>query len=242
MGTGVQSAASRRKGEGKLAKVAGPLNSALLLAVCVAPFWSGLWYSLTDLLYPYLNSDPEVIKLGSEYLKVRIIGITFVTFNFCFRGYWNAIDRSKVYLKTIVMMHVLNIILNYIFIYGNFGAPELGVYGAGLSTTISIILGSLIYLSLSFKDERGRGFLAVLPNKAEILNQFKVSANVGITQVFFAGGLTTLYWIIGQIGTAELAAANILINITLVAILPAIGFGLSSATLVGQALGRERSC
>ena len=89
------------------------------------------------------------------------------------------------------------------------------------------------------KDERGRGFLSVLPDKAEILNQFKVSANVGITQVFFAGGLTTLYWIIGQIGTAELAAANILINITLVAILPAIGFGLSSATLVGQALGRK---
>ena len=132
MGTGVQSAASRRKGEGKLSRVAGPLNSALLLAICIAPFWSGLWYSLTDMLYPYLNSDPEVIKLGSEYLKVRIIGITFVTFNFCFRGYWNAIDRSKVYLKTIVMMHILNIVLNYIFIYGNFGAPEVRCVRSGI--------------------------------------------------------------------------------------------------------------
>lgn len=239
MGSGVQSAAARRKGEKKLSVVASPLNAALILALLIAPIWSSVWYFLTDWVYPFLNEDPEVIKLGSEYLRVRIIGITFVTFNFCFRGYWNAVDKSRLYLKTIIIMHVTNIALNYLLIYGNLGFPELGVQGAGLATTLSVILGSVIYFILALKNERPKGFISKLPTRLETLNQIRVSLNVGITQFFFAAGLTALYWIIGKIGTAELAAANILVNVTLVAILPALGFGLSSATLVGQALGRN---
>jgi len=48
-----------------------------------------------------------------------------------------------------------------------------------------------------------------------------------------------LFWIVGQIGTPELAAANVLVNITLLAVLPGIGFGLAATTLVSQALGRK---
>jgi len=48
-----------------------------------------------------------------------------------------------------------------------------------------------------------------------------------------------LFWIVGQVGTQQLAVANVLINISLVAVLPGIGFGLASATLAGQALGRR---
>lgn len=239
LGTGVQTAASRRKGEGRNSEIASSLNASLILGITLAPLWSVIWYFATDTLYPYLNSDPQVISLGSDYLKVRIIGITFITFNFCFRGYWNGTGNSKLYLKTIVIMHIANIFLNYILIYGNFGAPKLGVEGAGIATTASIILGSCIYFFLSLRGEKPRGFMCNLPSKFEMIQQLKVSSNVGVTQMFFAAGLTALYWIIGKIGTAELAAANILINVTLVAILPAIGFGLSSATLVGQALGRK---
>lgn len=50
--------------------------------------------------------------------------------------------------------------------------------------------------------------------------------------------MTMMYWIIAQIGTAELAAASVLMNITLIAFLPGMGLGISASTLVGQALGR----
>ena len=62
--------------------------------------------------------------------------------NFAFRGFWNAVDLNQVYLKTMVSMHILNIFLNYLFIFGNFGAPELGVEGAALASSVSLIFGS----------------------------------------------------------------------------------------------------
>lgn len=53
-----------------------------------------------------------------------------------------------------------------------------------------------------------------------------------------ATGFTTLFWIVGRVGTSELAAANVLLNITLVGFLPCLGLGLAAASLVGQSLGR----
>ena len=60
-----------------------------------------------------------------------------------------------------------------------------------------------------------------------------------IQQVFFAGGLTTLFWIIAQVGTNELAIGHVLITIILFLILPAMGLGMAATSLVSQSLGRS---
>ena len=67
----------------------------------------------------------------------------------------------------------------------------------------------------------------------------RLAVPAGLQRLLFAAGFTTLFWIIGRVGTVELAAANVLINLTLVIILPGIGLGMASASLVGQALGRR---
>jgi Na+-driven multidrug efflux pump len=67
----------------------------------------------------------------------------------------------------------------------------------------------------------------------------KLSLPTGIQQLFFSTGFLVLFWIIGIVGTRELAAASVLINVMLVALLPGLGLGLAAATLVGQALGRQ---
>jgi len=66
----------------------------------------------------------------------------------------------------------------------------------------------------------------------------RLSIPAGMQSFFFATGMTVFFWIIGRIGTAELAASNVLVQLLLVAILPGVGFGLAAASLVGQALGR----
>jgi Na+-driven multidrug efflux pump len=66
----------------------------------------------------------------------------------------------------------------------------------------------------------------------------RLSVPTGIQQFFFAAGMTAFFWIIGLVGTAELAASNVLVQLLLVAILPGMGFGMAAASLVGQALGR----
>lgn len=237
---GVQATASRRKGEGKISELAAPLNSGLLLVLLVAPVMSLLFYFLASPFLAFLNDDPEVIRQGVPYLEIRTLSILFVGLNFAFRGYWNGVDQPRIYMMTLMVMHVCNVLLNYILIFGNFGAPALGVLGAGLGTSISLAIGTLIYLFLGVKLARKNGFLKIRPTVSLCQNLVKISVPNGVQQLFFAAGLTAKFWIIGKIGTAELAAAHVIVTILLVAILPCLGFGLASATLVGQALGRNQ--
>ncbi len=236
--TGVQATAARRKGEGRLNRTAVPLDAGLLIVVCVAPVLSAILFYLAPHFYPYLIDDPEVIALGVPYYAIRVLAITFVGMNFAFRGYWNAIDMSRLYMSTLIIMHTCNIFLNYVLIFGNFGAPALGVTGAAIASAISMVIGTAIYFYLGFKHARKNGFLHGLPQRLEVFTLVRLSLPTGIQQLAFSAGFVATYWIIGQIGTPELAAANVLINVMLVAILPGLGFGLSAATLVGQALGR----
>jgi MATE family multidrug resistance protein len=238
LSTGVQAMAARRLGEGKTDETAVPLNGGLGMAVLLALPWCALLYLLADTLFPYLNSDPAVIAEGVPYFRARLLGMAAVGMNFAFRGYWNGINLSRLYLQTLLIMHACNIGLNYVLIFGELGFPALGAEGAGLGTTISTWIGTAVYFSLGLRHAREGGFLRGLPGVDTLRTMLKLSVPAGLQQFFFAAGFTTLFWIIGRVGTVELAAANVLINVTLVAILPGLGLGLAAASLVGQALGR----
>ena len=236
---GVQATAARRKGEGRHDETAAPLNAALLVVLVSGLVLSVVLFFLAPLFYPYLNGDPEVIEVGVPYLQSRIAAIVFVGINFSFRGYWNGTDRPWLYMQTLIAMHATNIVLNYMLIFGNWGAPELGVLGAGMATSISTAIGTMIYFGLGFVYARENGFFKSMPTRDGIVRLIKLSIPNSIQQLFFSAGFTATYWIIGKVGTAELAAASVLLNITMVAYLPALALGLSSSTLVGQALGRN---
>ena len=215
-----------------------PINGGLLLVALLALPLSGLLIWLAPALFPYLNEDPEVIAIGVPYLQVRMAAALFLGMNFAFRGYWNAVDLSRLYLRTLVLMHVVNIFLNYALIFGNFGFPEWGAVGAGVGTSISIALGTAYYVVLGLKHARPAGFLRGLPDLGTLKTMARLSIPAGLQQTFFAAGFTALFWIVGRVGTSELAAANVLVNVNLVAILPSLGLGLAAASLVGQAMGR----
>ena len=239
--TGVQSTAARRKGEGRHDETAIVLNGALLLVLLVAPLLSAFLYQSAPVFFPWLNSDPDVIRQGVPYLQMRLLAIVFVGVNFAFRGYWNAVDLSRLYMTTLIVMHASNIFLNYVLIFGKLGAPMLGVKGAGLASALSTVIGASMYMVLGMRHARAGGFLKKLPGPAVLRSLVRLSLPSGIQQLAFAAGFVATYWIVGQVGTRELAAASVLINVTLVAILPGLGMGLAAATLVGQALGRGDS-
>ena len=236
--TGVQASAARRKGEGRPERAAAILNTALLLVLVAAPLMSVVFIQLAEPAFPFLNDDPAVIERGVPYLEWRLAAIVFVGMNFAFRGYWNALDLSRLYMKTLLLMHGSNIVLNYVLIFGKFGAPALGVTGAGMASAISMAIGTVIYAWLGFRHIGADAFLRRLATGAETKALVRISIPSGVQQLFFAAGLVAMFWIIGRIGTPELAAANVLVTVLLFAILPGLALGLACATLVGQALGR----
>ena len=236
--TGVQAGAARKKGAGQMDRAAAILNTALLLVLVAAPVLSLILIQLAEPAYPFLNSDPAVIERGVPYIEWRLGAIVFAGINFAFRGYWNALDLSRLYMSTLILMHASNIVLNYVLIFGHWGAPALGVTGAGMASAISMAIGTGIYLYLGFRHARKDGFLRGLATRTETASLIRISIPSGLQQLFFSAGLVAMFWIIGRIGTPELAAANVLITILLFAILPGMGLGLACTTLVGQALGR----
>ena len=239
LAVGVQTTASRRKGEGKLDETAIPLNGGLFIVLCAAPPLSALLFWAVPHIYPYLNGDPEVIAQGVPYLQARVLAMLFMGANFAFRGYWNAVDLPRLYMNTLIAMHACNIFLNWVLIFGNLGAPALGTQGAGIASALSTVVGCSIYIWLGFRHARSAGFLQRIPARPTLLALFRLSLPTSIQQLFFSAGFVVTFWIIGQVGTREMAAATVILNLTLVALLPGLGLGLAAATLVGQALGRS---
>jgi putative MATE family efflux protein len=235
----VQAISARRVGEGKINESAFALNGGLVLAAVIGiPMAIGL-YLLAPTLFPYLNKDAGVIDVGVSYWQYRLIAVAAVGMNFAFRGYWNAIERSALYMRTLFVMHISNIILDYLLIFGKFGFPKMGAPGAGLATAIAMFIGVAYYFYLGWKHARPHGFLSGVPSRETMSSLLRLSIPAGFQQFFFAAGMMVFFWIIGQVGTPALSASQVLVSLLLVAILVGVGFGMASATLVGQALGRK---
>lgn len=236
----VQAISSRRVGEGRHQETAYPLNGALLLSLLAGIPAAILLYQIAPWLMGLLNSDSKVLALAVPYYQIRVLAVVAIGMNLGFSGFWNGTDRSKVYMSTLWFMHGCNILLNYVLIFGKFGAPALGVAGAALGTTISLYLGTLVFLVLGWRKARQNGFLRRRPR----LKNLKVLTGLllpgGFQQFFFWAGMTALNTIVGLVGTPELAATSVLINLVLTMILIQVGFGLAAGTLAGQSLGAKR--
>ena len=239
LSAGVQAMAARRLGEGSADRSAEPLNGGLLLAVGLSLPLAGLPIVFAEEIFGLLVDDPEVVVLGVPYFQARLFAMLALGVNFAFRGYWNGVNMSKVYMRTLLVMHASNIVLNWVLIFGHFGLPALGVAGAGIGSAIATFIGSGLYLVQGWRMARANGFLQRLPSRATMLTMLRLSIPTGIQQFFFAAGLTGFFWILGRVGTAELAASNVLVQLLLVAILPGLGSGMAAASLVSQALGRK---
>ena len=239
LAAGVQAMAARRKGAGREAETAVALNGGLLMVVVLAIPLSVSTIVLSPYWFPYLNSDAVVVGLAVPYLQIRLIAMVAVGANYAFRGYWNGINRPWLYLRTLLVMHACNVVISYVLIFGKWGAPAMGVNGAALGTTLSTFIGTAYYFYLGQRHARTAGFLRGLPSMRTMRVMFRLSVPSGFQTLFFSAGLLALFVIVGMLGRHELDAAQVLINIMLIAILPGLGLGLAAATLVGQALGAK---
>jgi len=238
LSAGVQALAARRLGEGRNEETAIPLNGGLILSLIIGVPACLLLILATPAAFGLLTDDPAVRELGIPYLQVRILSMVAVGMNFSFRGYWSAIHMAGVYMRTLLIMHAINIFLHWVLIFGKLGAPALGVYGAGLSTTISLYIGTALYFFFAWRHARDKGFLHRLPSRKVLWQQFRLSLPSSLQQLFFSAGVVGLLWIVSRIGTQEVAALNVLMTFHITAILPAFGIALAAMTLVGNALGR----
>lgn len=236
LAVGVQTLCARWRGAGR-EDYAVPLNGGITLALVIgAPLYL-IFSSSSDWFMSLASDHAEVTQGGASYLQARLIGLVAIGVNFAFRSYWSAVERASLYFITISCMHLTNIALNWLLIFGNLGFPKLGVTGAGLGTGLSMWVGVILHCALAFRYARPYGFLARLPSRQDWHTLLTMALPSGVERMLFALGMTVFMSLIGRIGAEELAASNVILNLFLVAILPAMGFGIASATFVARSIG-----
>ncbi|TQV86007.1 MATE family efflux transporter [Aliikangiella coralliicola] len=234
----VQGVVSRREGEESEEPKCLPLNAGLLLVLMIGVPLTLFCYLLTPSYFALISSDPLVTSEGVPYLRALFLSLVAVGVGEAFRGHWAGMSKTKVYMLNILFMNSLNILFNYMFIFGNFGAPALGTLGAGVASTMSVFIGALAYFIVTFVHFRTEGFLSIKPARELVVRIFNVGLPESIREALFSLGYVVFYWLVGKIGTLELAATNVLIRVALVMSLFPLALGMASATLVSGALGK----
>ncbi len=215
------------------------LKAGLVLAFLLCLPLVAFFYPITGLLLSYINYDGAVVELAEPYLDWRVIGLIAVALNLVFRGYWNGVHHSKIYFKTIVFIHISNIAISYALIYGKLGLPAMGVEGAGLGTCISLFIGTLVWLLYTLNKIGSRAFTGTELDPRILRTLINRALPNSLQQTLFASGYLVLFWIIGQIGPLSVAVGHILVNLSLLMILPAVGLGMAATSLVGRSLGQK---
>jgi len=229
---GVQVAASRRHGAGHHHDTSA-LAAGLRQAVALVLPMTGLLFVIAPYVLPLLHDDPRVVALAGEYMDMRLLGLPAAGLNFALRGHFNGINRPRVFLGVTLGMHAINVVASAILVFGLLGAPELGVAGSGLGSTIASYAGTAAYVLAAGGP---RAVRAPVPAKIRRMVRSMLFP-VGFGQTLFAAGSVTFLAIAGQMGVHELAAANGVVTVIGLGILPAVGCGMAAASLVSQALG-----
>jgi putative MATE family efflux protein len=196
-----------------------------------------LCWSLTPYFFSLISSDPRVTSVGIPFLRILYLSIVGTGMHRAFQGHWSGMEKPKVYMTIVFFMACLNVLINYVLIFGRFGAPALGATGAAIGTTVSLYAGILANFAFAYARFRGDGFLTARPQKALVKRIFKIGVPAAMQQFFFAAGYVVYLKLVGQVGTAELAAGNVLVRISMVLLILATAVGMASATLVSRSLG-----
>jgi multidrug resistance protein, MATE family len=193
-------------------------------------------------LLPYLNPDKEVVTLAQQYIKLLAISAlpmaVFLTLKQYFEGYSLTILISV----ASIVANLLNVLLNYMLIFGHFGFEPMGIAGAGYATLISrvcmIPLAFLfIYLSKTYKDKIQKAdFNYTLSDTKQMLKQglpIGFQLFIEVTAFCIAGIL------IGQISNNALGAHNVALQYAGLTFLVVTGFGSAATVLAGNYYGEK---
>jgi MATE family multidrug resistance protein len=233
----VQAIVSRRLGEGSTEPACLPLNAGLLMALAGGVPLALLCFFLAEPAFALMSSDPEVARNGVPYLKALLIGMPIVGLADAFHGFWAGVGRTRVYMFNILFVNVLNAALGYALIFGHFGLPALGATGAGIASTLAVLAGMIFYAVKTHLHYKGQGLLRVMPSMALVKRMMMIGIPAVMQAGLFALGYLVYYWIVGRMGTNELAVTNVLTRVTVLTNLFAQALGMTAITLVSRALG-----
>lgn len=209
--------------------------SAIYAVLMIPPF---LWGEDVLLL---MGQDPEVAREGGLYLRIAVFGFFPALIGQVMRSYLGALELTAVQLWITLIALVANAVVNYALIFGNLGAPELGIEGAAIASVLIQLLqmvALMVYVQAKRPD--AELFRRIWKSDPEAMGQvFRLGLPIGITS-FAEGGLFAGSSIMmGWLGAIELAAHGIALQLTAFMFMFHVGMSEAATIRAGGHYGRR---
>ncbi len=244
MNVGATALVARYKGAGQYAKANNILRQALLLTFIFSVTASIIGYIYSEPLVKFMGAaDAETLAAGTIYLKIQMVGFVFMALTSTITATLRGVGDSRTAMVYNLTSNVVNVVLNYILIYGHFGFPRMEVAGASLATIIgqfvafSMALAAIMrkdqYLTLDIRE----GFK---PDWQALKSIFNIGIPSMIEQLVMRAGVIIYSMTVASLGTVAFATHQVCMNIQAMSFMNGQAFAVSATSLTGQSLGRKR--
>ncbi len=212
----------------------GALLLGLILAIPIT-----LYHLLAGPLLTALRQPADVIPLAAAYDRWLVPGVLpFLAFG-VLRGTMQAFHRLRPVVVTILVANICNALLNWVFIYGHFGLPALGVAGSALATTVSRWLMVLMLLGLA-RDVFApllRPWHDEAHDRAALLRMLRIGVPIALQYELEIACFGGVAFLAGAMGTIQVASHQIAINLAALTYMVPLGVSAAATVLVGTAVG-----
>ena len=215
------------------------VSSGLLLSFVLG----ALGYLLAEPLLALVNSggEPEAVKLGTQYLRIIFLGTPFLVLNIVMNRLMQGAGDTITPLLLTGSLNLLNIVFNYIFMFGAGPVPAFGVAGAAMGTVLARGLGVVIIFVVIYS---GKNVIKLLPGSYKpqwrmIRDILTIGVPSGVQGVFRNGSRLFVLGIVTstEVGTYGAAALTIGFQVESLVFMPGLALSVAATSLVGQALG-----
>ncbi|MGQ9611055.1 MAG: MATE family efflux transporter [bacterium] len=193
-------------------------------------------------LLKIIGSSANVENYGTTYMRIMIYSGIGTFINFSLAGFFRGIGNTKTPMFIGIASNVINIIGNYLLIFGKFGFPRLEVLGAALATMFSIFTSTILYFIFVLSNKYNSIYITKAFYKLDAVlmkRLLRIGLPMGVQFLLDNASFSLFTAFIARMGDAQLAASNAAISLMSTSFMPLIGISIATTTLVGQFIGAK---
>lgn len=211
----------------------------VIAAVCGALVVPALPF--IDELLRLFAYEPDVTARMTSYLQIRALSLGAALGVEALGAYFGGLGNTRLPMAFNLVAMGVNVFLNWVLIFGNLGAPALGVDGAALASVLATSVAFLGLFACFFLGKGGGARRATALRAHEVLRVLRFGLPSGLNWFFeFLAFSFFINVVVAGLGTTALAAVMLVFQLNSVAFMPAFGVATAGAILVGQAIGADR--
>jgi len=233
---------SHSLGSGDEKIVAYHIKNGFILTLIAASILTLVTFSLTAFM-PYMGQSEDVVRLAIPYFKTLAISLIPLLLFIFLKQTGEGFGNTILAMYATLIANLINIVLNYLLIYGKFGFPELGLLGAGYATLISRVAAPIILFICFRKVSPINHFIAISQkikaSKEEVLRIFKLGLPIAGQLVLEVSAFAIGAIMMGWLGSVPLAAHQVAMGMASFTFMLANGVAQASTIRVSFQLGQK---